>query len=171
MIKKNDLLNWLKEIDPKLENKIVLTAVGGTAMTLLDLKESTIDIDFDINKNNYDEFKKLVLRSKIFRVDIFQNGYIFSEQLPEDYVDIAFEYNSIKFKNIVLKILNPIDIILTKSARYNSRDEEDIATLVKKIKIDKSKLKKRFHKVLESYAGLETNFKYNFDFILKKHFD
>ena len=170
MITKHDLLIWLKEIDSKLENKVVLTAVGGTAMTLLDLKESTIDIDFDINKGN-DEFKKLVLQSKKFRVDIFQNGYIFSEQLPEDYVDIAFEYKSIKFKNINLKILNPIDIILTKSARYNARDEEDIAILVKKIKIDKLKLKKRFLEVLESYAGLEANFKYNFEFILKKHFD
>jgi len=41
MITKKDLLNWLKEIDSKLKDKVVLTAVGGTAMTLLDLKEST----------------------------------------------------------------------------------------------------------------------------------
>ena len=169
MITKNDLLNWLKEIDSKLKNKLILMAIGGTAMTLLDLKESTIDIDFDISKENYDEFKNLVLQSKKFRVDIFTKGYIFSEQLPNDYIDFASNYN-FKFKNIILKILNPIDIILTKSARYNARDEEDIAILVKKIKIDESKLKERFQIIFKSYAGFETAFKDNFDFILKKHF-
>lgn len=171
MITKKDLLNWLKEIDSKLKNQIVLTAVGGTAMTLLNLKESTIDIDFDIDKSNYNEFNKLVLQSKKFRVDLFQNGYIFSEQLPEDYVNIAIEYNEVKFRNLILKILNPIDIILTKAARYSTRDEEDISILVKKTKIDIMKLKERFIDILESYAGLEANFKYNFDFILKKHFN
>jgi len=40
MITKNDLLLWLKEVDSKLEKKIVLVAVGGTAMTLLGLKPS-----------------------------------------------------------------------------------------------------------------------------------
>jgi len=35
MIAKNDLLDWLKDIDKKLKQKMTIIAVGGTAMTLL----------------------------------------------------------------------------------------------------------------------------------------
>jgi hypothetical protein len=58
MIKKSDLIKWLKGIDKKLEKKITLVAVGGTAMTLLNLKPSTIDIDFCISSKDVNEFKK-----------------------------------------------------------------------------------------------------------------
>ena len=117
MITKKDLLKWLEDIDVKLKNRITLTAVGGTAMTLLNLKESTIDVDFDISRENFNEFKKLTSNSKKFRVDIFVNGYIFSEQLPEDYVLMAKEFKNSKFNNINLKTLHPLDIIITKAAR------------------------------------------------------
>jgi len=60
MITKKDLLKWLEDIDAKLKNRITLIAVGGTAMTLLNLKESTIDVDFDISRENFNEFKKLL---------------------------------------------------------------------------------------------------------------
>ena len=82
MIAKKDLLNWLKKIDGKLKKNITLIAVGGTAMTLLNFKESTIDVDFDVSRDDYNLFKNAI--DKTFRVDIFVDGYIFSEQLPED---------------------------------------------------------------------------------------
>ena len=59
MLTKNNLIEWLKRIDNKLNRNITLTAVGGTALVLLNLKESTIDVDFDIKKEDYDLFKKL----------------------------------------------------------------------------------------------------------------
>ena len=42
------LLDFLGEIDRELPRKIVMVAVGGTAMTLVDAKPSTIDVDFAI---------------------------------------------------------------------------------------------------------------------------
>jgi len=42
-----------------LTKKITLVEAGGTAMTLLDLKPSTIDIDFTIPSCNMIEFEKL----------------------------------------------------------------------------------------------------------------
>ena len=170
MITKKDLLKWLEDIDAKLKNRITLIAVGGTAMTLLNLKESTIDVDFDISRENFNEFKKLTSNSKKFRVDIFVNGYIFSEQLPEDYVLMAEELKNFKFNNINLKTLHPLDIIITKAARYNARDDDDIRILTKKIKIDAKKLRKRFEIVLESYAGSESVFKENFNVVLNRYF-
>ncbi|MBA3750694.1 MAG: hypothetical protein H0X03_07395, partial [Nitrosopumilus sp.] len=43
---KKSLLDFLSEMDSKFKKKITLVAAGGTAMTLLDIKTSTIDIDF-----------------------------------------------------------------------------------------------------------------------------
>lgn len=166
---KNDLIKWLREIDGKLGRPITLIAVGGTAMTLLNLKESTKDIDFCIKSEDSGRFKKLVKGAK-FKVDIFTDGFIFSEQLPDDYVDISTKYKEVDFNNITLKMLNPLDIIITKAARYNERDEEDIATLVKTKQIDKNKLMKRFKDVLKTYAGSEENYEHNFKVILKRHF-
>jgi hypothetical protein len=45
---KSALIDLLEVLNEDLTKKITLVAVGGTAMTLLDLKDSTIDIDFTI---------------------------------------------------------------------------------------------------------------------------
>lgn len=168
MITKNDLIVWLKDIDVKLKKPITLIAIGGTAMTLLNLKESTRDVDFDVRKEDFDIFKKLS-KGK-FDVHISIDGYIFSEQLPDDHIILSKEYKDARFKNIKLKTLHPMDIIITKAARYNARDEEDIATLAKKVKIDKNSLVKRFEEIAVTYAGSETNFRHNFNVIHKRHF-
>ncbi|MAG47889.1 hypothetical protein CL617_04750 [archaeon] len=164
MIEKNDLLNWLEEIDKKLKNEMIIVSVGGTAMTLLGLKSSTINIDFCINSKDKGNFEK-VLDNK-FKVDIFIDGFIFSEQLPKDYIEKSKEI--IKMENIILKALNPIDIIITKTSRLNARDEEDIQTLVKHV--DKEELIKRFNKVIKTYSGSEDEYKRKFDVVLRRFF-
>ena len=45
---KSALFDFLEALNEDLPKKITLVAVGGTAMTLLDLKDSTIDIDFTV---------------------------------------------------------------------------------------------------------------------------
>ena len=67
MLTKNNLIEWLKRIDNKLNRNITLTAVGGTALVLLNLKESTIDVDFDIKKKKIriDEIIKIAEETSI----------------------------------------------------------------------------------------------------------
>jgi hypothetical protein len=55
---KSVLLDFLKILDDELNEKITLVAVGGTAMTLLDLKPSTVDIDFTIPNEYKTAFDK-----------------------------------------------------------------------------------------------------------------
>lgn len=43
---KSGLLGLLSAVDSELNRKITLVAAGGTAMTLLDMEPSTLDIDF-----------------------------------------------------------------------------------------------------------------------------
>ena len=134
-------------------------------MTLLGLKPSTRDVDFYIDSKDRVDFKKAL--DGEFKVDIFTDGYIFSEQLPDDYAKISKEI--IVMDNITLKALNPVDIIITKTARLNACDEEDIAALAKYV--DKKKLVKRFEKIIKNYAGKKEDFIYHFGIILKRFFN
>jgi len=164
MISKKDLIEWLKKADKNLGKHISVVAVGGTAMTLLGLKSSTVDVDLCVNSEDKKELLRAVGSS--FKVDIFTDGYIFSEQLPGDYKDNAKEI--LELKNISLKALDPADIIITKAARLNARDEEDIESLAKHV--NRGILIKRFEQVAKTYAGNENAYRDNFNHILKRFF-
>ncbi len=164
MIGRNELVRWLKSVDRKLHRKVTLIAVGGTAMTLLGLKSSTRDVDFCLKSEEKRDFEKVL--DKEFKVDIFTDGCIFSEQLPADYSEKSKEI--IRMKNIDLKALSPIDIIITKAARFNARDEEDIEALSGHA--DKDELLKRFNEVLKSYSGKEEDYKYHMEIVIKRFF-
>lgn len=164
MIDKQELIAWLSERESLLARKIEIVAVGGTAMTLLGLKASTIDIDFCISEKDKAEFEKTL--DKRFKVDIFINGYIFSEQLPQDYAKKAKEI--LVRQKLIVKALDPLDIIITKTARLNARDEEDIEILAKYVK--KEELIERFEAVVKTYAGDETMYRYHFSIVLKRFF-
>ena len=47
-IDRNQLLGFLEEVEKELAKKVTLVAAGGTAMTLLNAKPSTTDVDFTI---------------------------------------------------------------------------------------------------------------------------
>ena len=164
MIGKDELLAWLTSLDKKLTKSITLVAVGGTAMTLLGLKSSTIDVDFCLSKEDKKIFEKIL--DKKFRTDIFIDGYIFSEQLPPDYSKKAKDIR--EFSHIQLKALHPADIIITKAARLNARDEEDISALARLV--DKNELLSRFEQVAGTFAGDENQYRYHMDVVLRRFF-
>jgi hypothetical protein len=161
MIPKAELLTWLKKLDKRLERDIVIVAVGGTAMTLLGLKSTTIDVDFCISSHARKFFEDAL--DKKFKVDIFLDGYIFSEQLPRDYVEKAKEIA--RFTHVTLKVLSPEDIVITKTARLNARDEEDIRVMAKYV--NKEVLRERFEQVVKTYAGNDEQYRRNFNVVMK----
>ncbi len=55
-LNKQQLFDFLEEVEKELQKKIILVAAGGTAMTLLNAKPSTIDVDFTIPAKYFDEF-------------------------------------------------------------------------------------------------------------------
>ena len=55
---KKSLFDFLEAINQSLTKKITLVVAGGTAMTLLDLKPSTIDIDFTMRQDDLAEFEQ-----------------------------------------------------------------------------------------------------------------
>jgi hypothetical protein len=67
---KSALFDFLEVISEDLPKRITLVAVGGTAMTLRDLKPSTIDIDFTIPEEDLLEFNRVLKNNPPgFRVD------------------------------------------------------------------------------------------------------
>jgi hypothetical protein len=153
----NDLNSFLQLI-ADLDEEIEFLAIGGTAMVLKNIKESTKDIDF-LTTANYEKIKKLfelaglreVSNSKIcniwylesIRIDIFYDDFIMGTALPEDSKELSEYIKTIG--KLKLYILNWYDIIITKIARSESRDIKDIIEIIKSQNINFNKLKKRYY--------------------------
>lgn len=162
------LLDFLGEIDKELSHKIVVVAVGGTAMTLVDSKPSTIDVDFTIPGKDYDEFeraKKIVQPG--FRVDAFRDGAVFVTVLPDDYLEKSKPVAT-NLKNIDLRALDPVDIIITKIARLDGRDEQDIESCITDFQITQEQIEQRAKDM--NCAGNDEVFMDNLKTILGKFF-
>jgi len=144
---KNVVINIFKAWDNLLDQRITIVTLGGTALTLLKIKESTIDID--INIPHLKDYKILV---ELFRklgykqqdetrwittegipIDIYKEDYIFNVRLlgklgekSQDFMD---------FENINLRTLNLFEICITKLDRGDKRDYDDIGMVLKKKKL------------------------------------
>lgn len=162
------LLDFLEEIDKELTHKIVVVAVGGTAMTLLNAKSSTIDVDFTILSEYFGDFQhaKDIVQPG-FRVDLFHDGAVFVNMLPEDYLKRSTLIKT-RLKNIELRALHPVDIIVTKIGRLDGRDEQDIESCIKKFRIKKSQIVKRASQM--GSATIDEGFQFNLQIVLKKFF-
>ncbi len=167
-LNKKQLLDFLGELDKELEGEVTVVAVGGTAMTLHNSKASTLDVDFTIPAKDFSEFHRVLnLVPHGFKVDTWNNGMVFSQDLPDDYLEKSKHIRT-KMKNIKLRVLDPLDIIVTKVGRLNARDKEDIATCIKKFKITKTEIRKRAKQV--TYVGREENYEINLNHVMKNFF-
>ncbi len=138
------LLDFLGEIEKELTHKIVVVAIGGTAMTLFKTKPSTIDVDFTIPDQYYDDFSRAMkIVRPGFQVDLYREGMVFVTSLPPDYLKRSKPVQKTKLKKIKLLTLHPVDIIVTKIARLDQRDEQDIESCMKKFKITRNQIVKR----------------------------
>jgi hypothetical protein len=161
---KKNLVEFLEEVDRCLEKNIDIVAAGGTAMTLLDIKSSTIDIDFIVNSSDLEDFRKALNSIPHgYRIDLFKDGFVFSQKLPEDYAEKSIAIK--KLRRIRLYALNPLDIIVSKIGRLNERDMQDIRDCIRKFRITKEEIENRANKT--EYVGREENYKINLRYVLE----
>ena len=158
---KETLLELLGSMDPYLKEKVYLIAVGGTALTLLDIKHSTMDIDFNLPREKDSKtirrlftelgFEKINedkwLSPNNLIIDLYDRDYIFCVQLIEDSINNSKLIR--EYKHITLKTLNLYDIIITKLARSDSKDIDDIIEIFKKCGIDPKELFRRYRETME----------------------
>jgi hypothetical protein len=164
---KSALLDFLKILNDEISQKITLVAAGGTAMTLLDLKPSTIDIDFTIPNDDKPVFDKALTNVPHgFKIDAWSDGFVFCQILPEDYSEKSIEIAN--FEHILLKALHPIDIVVTKIGRLDGRDVQDIEACIKGFNISKNEIEERATTV--HYIGKEETYRNNLKYVLEKFF-
>ena len=165
------LFDFLDELDQELSRKgrkVTIVAVGGNAMTLLNLKPSTIDVDFTIPSEDYSSVDlALKILSPGFSVDMWQDGAVFSQFLPEDYLEKSIEIKT-DMNFLHLKALQPLDIIVTKIGRLNERYTQDIEVCIKEFNISKTQIAERAKHV--ELPGNEDIYQENLKYVLNKFF-
>ena len=163
------LLQLLADLDEELE----LFAMGGTAMVLKGIKESTKDIDF-LSTARYARIKELFTLAGLqeesnsqlcniwhlgnIRIDIFYSAFILGFSLPPDWKELSEHIKNIG--KIKLFILNWYDIIITKIARSERRDVDDSIAIIKHEKLDFQKLKERYYEYAETAIISEYDYKF-----------
>ncbi|WP_067957038.1 DUF6036 family nucleotidyltransferase [Nitrosopumilus sp. Nsub] len=166
---KSQLVEFLEVLGEELFREITLVAVGGTALTLLDLKSSTMDVDFTIPHEDYEEFTKAEKATPHgFEIDKWKGGMVFSTMLPEDYLTNSIPLK-LNLENIKLYALHPLDIVITKIGRLNDRDIQDIETCIKKHNITKEQIKQRASQI--GLAGSEKAYDVNLQIVLNTDFN
>lgn len=165
----NSFLNLLADLNESLE----LFAIGGTAMVIKGIKESTKDIDF-LTTEEQDKIRKLfklaglkeestdkicnVWRMGKIRIDVFYEEYIMGIPFPEDWKDMSEKIKEIG--KVKLYILNWYDLIITKISRSEKRDIDDIIAIIKSQKLDFNFLKKRYYSIAETSLISEFDYKF-----------
>jgi len=159
---KKALFEFLEVINESLSRKITLVAAGGTAMTLLDLKPSTIDIDFTIPSSDLPEFEQALQNLPSgSKVDRWTDGYVFCQSIPSDYIRKSSKIR--EFSNISLRALHPVDIIVPKIGRLNPRDIQDIENIIKTYQISQDEIKARAYQVSPTFVSKEEDYLYHLD--------
>jgi hypothetical protein len=160
-IDKTTLLNTLSLWNKYLKRKVRIIACGGTALTLLNLKDSTKDVDFLIPEQG--EYRYLIKnmmdlgykqttgtgwqKNQGFIFDLFVGKTIFTTELLESPLELGNHFPYKEFSSIYLGILNYYDLIISKLFRLTPVDTDDCVTLFKEKnkEINLDKLKSRFY--------------------------
>jgi len=181
-IDKGALLTTLSIWDSYLKRKVHLIACGGTALTLINLKESTKDIDLIIpEEKEYSYLIRMIedlgyrritgtgwAKKDGFIFDLFVGKTIFTTELLESPLKEGNNVPCKEFSNLYLGILNYYDLIIVKIFRYSSVDIDDCLALfkAKHKEINMKKLKERFYET-SSYDISDEKNKKNFRHFLK----
>lgn len=117
----NDVVRKLGDV---MKYDCTLVAAGGTALTLHGLKQSTDDVDFGVESGDMDAVESVAASVGEPRIDLFPAGTVFNNPLPTDYLSRA--KNEGKFGHVTLMAMAPLDVVMTKIARADGGDMEDI---------------------------------------------
>jgi len=136
-------IDAIEEYLSRTDENAELLLIGGLAMAAYGLSRHTEDIDAEIrcSDKTYDglanhlKSKGLVLN---MGEDISRWGIV---PLPDGYRDRATALY--KEKNLVLKVLDPLDFIFSKLTRGTELDFADIIDVIKKFRIASGDIHKR----------------------------
>ena len=182
-ISRDSLLDRFVIWNSYLKRKVHLITCGGTAMTLLGIKDSTKDIDLIVP--DVKEYEYLIRSLKVIGYvqtgayrwkledtsifDIFKGNFVHTTELIESPLK---EGNHALFKEmsfIYLGVLNDYDLIISKLFRGTQVDIDDCLALVKYrgVAIDLEKLEGRYRETA-SYSISEDKTNRNLNLFLER---
>ncbi|MFH0948166.1 MAG: DUF6036 family nucleotidyltransferase [Elusimicrobiota bacterium] len=182
-IDKQGLLERLSIWDSFSKRKINLIACGGTALTLLGVKDSTKDIDLLVPESKQYEYLVNILqqlgyksvtgngwaREGDFVFDLFKGKSVHTTELMESPLKENKHIFIAELNHIYLGVLNYYDLIISKIFRSMSVDIEDCITLIrsKKDEVDFKKLKQLYYETASYDVSEDTVIKYFESFVEK----
>jgi hypothetical protein len=154
------LLSRLADWDSFLKKRVRLIACGGTALTLLNIKPSTKDIDFivpdigeyeylvrTLNQLGYKSVSGSGLRrGDDFVFDLFRGPRVHTTDLLESPLEPENHILIKEFSYIYLGVLNFYDLLITKLFRGATADMDDCLALMRQkgTEVDIQILEQRF---------------------------
>ncbi len=181
---KERLLEILTGWNSILKRKVRMIACGGTAMTLMDVKESTKDVDFMVPSER--EYKYLTATLKKldyklltaagwqregepFRFDLFQGNKIHTTTLLESPLEEGRHTLLMEYSRLYIGILNEYDLIVSKLMRGTTVDFDDCLTLAVTLgeRLDKQRLADHFDEMI-SYDISQDRVRPNMDVFLER---
>jgi uncharacterized protein (DUF433 family) len=154
-----ELLQTIENWEHLMHFKANLIGCGGTALTLLEVKESTKDIDFIVPIDKEHERLMKFLRSlgykekggglahpddPYFLYQFWVGNRVFTTDLLDSPLDPGRNIPIKKWRHIYLGALNLQDLIITKMFRGMRVDVEDCVAAFTKFGIDPEELLKRY---------------------------
>lgn len=178
-LNKQTLLDLLGQWNAFFKRKVHLIACGGTALTLLDIKPSTKDVDFLVPIEKEHRYLIGILKSfgyqqttgsgwqkkgELFIFDLFPGKCIHTTELLESPLEEGNHTLLKEFSRLYIGILNEYDLIASKLFRGAGVDFEDCLMLVKarKNEIDIKRIERHF-KELASYDVSENRITKNLE--------
>lgn len=175
------LMSRLSDWDNFFKRRVRLIACGGTALTLLNIKPSTKDVDFIVpDEREHDYLLKIIRelgyvqrtgtgwsRENDFVFDFFRGPYVYSTGLLDSPLEQSGHMPFKEYSYIYVGILNYYDLLITKLFRGIQVDFEDALALLrnKKNEIDMAIFEKRFRETAK-YDISEKRVQKNFDYFM-----
>jgi len=101
-----------------------------------------------------------------FKIDLYKDGVVFSQILPEDYLEKSIRIG--QMGKIELRALQPVDIVVTKIGRLDDRDMQDIGACIKAHSLTQETISSRAKQI--QYVGREANYKANLRHVIGTFF-
>ena len=169
-ITSDDLLGTMETWDGLMDFRVCLIACGGTALTLLGIKESTKDVDFIVPI--HEQYARLLrfLRRIGYRESERVNGWehpedssflfqfwpgnrVFTTELLSSPLDEGRHTLIRRYQRVYLGALNLIDLIITKMFRGHRVDVDDCFAVFGTGEVDAEELRERY----EEAASYDVN--------------
>lgn len=153
-----ELAQGLHELTKELEKRtglrepVKMFIAGGMATHLYTAARVTTDVDA--------EFSKRILLPSDLIVETKDGNMLYLDSsynstfalMHEDYLQDAVPV-PIGTDLVHVYVLSPVDLILSKIARFSGPDAEDIASIISKFHIPARKIEKRAEEALAGYVG------------------